>query len=33
MMHGPVILGFAGLATVFGVYAVMAGRVLLQQAG
>jgi hypothetical protein len=31
MMHGPVILGFAGLAIVFGVYAVMAGRVLLEK--
>jgi peptidoglycan/LPS O-acetylase OafA/YrhL len=31
MMHGPVILAFAFVAIVFGLYAAMAGRALLQR--
>jgi peptidoglycan/LPS O-acetylase OafA/YrhL len=30
VMHGPVILAFAGIAILFGVYAAMAGRVMLE---
>jgi hypothetical protein len=30
VMHGPVILAFAGVAIVFGLYAAMAGRVMLE---
>jgi hypothetical protein len=29
-MRGPVILAFAGVAVVFGLYAAMAGRILLE---
>ena len=29
MMHGPVILAFAAVAILFGVYAAMAGRALI----
>ena len=31
MMHGPVILAFALVAILFGVYAAMAGRTLLER--
>lgn len=31
VMHGPVILAFALIAILFGVYAAMAGRALLQR--
>ncbi len=31
MVHGPAILFFAGVAIVFGVYAAMAGRMLLDR--
>lgn len=31
VMHGPVILAFALVAILFGLYAAMAGRVLLQR--
>ena len=30
-MHGPVILAFAAVAILFGLYAAMAGRVLLER--
>lgn len=30
-MHGPVILAFAAVAILFGVYAAIAGRVLLER--
>jgi hypothetical protein len=30
VMHGPVILAFAGVAILFGIYAAMAGRVMLE---
>jgi hypothetical protein len=29
-MHGPVILAFAGVAIMFGLYSALAGRVLLE---
>jgi peptidoglycan/LPS O-acetylase OafA/YrhL len=31
VMHGPVILAFAAVAIVFGLYAAIAGRVLLER--
>lgn len=31
VVHGPVILAFAAIAIVFGVYAALAGRVMLQR--
>ncbi len=31
VVHGPVILAFAAVAILFGVYAALAGRVLLQR--
>jgi len=33
VMHGPVILAFALVAILFGVYAAMAGRTLLERPG
>ena len=33
IMHGPVILAFALVAVLFGVYAAMAGRTLLERPG
>ena len=31
VVHGPVILAFAAIAIVFGVYAALAGRVMLER--
>ena len=33
LMHGPVILAFAAVAILFGLYAVLAGRALLEKSG